>query len=187
VSIHVAKRHDVVREEGDLLVVSHGARLGGACVRCAASGELRAHFELLHHGRRWSWLVLPTSLIGLLFPSLSRRAAGVFLPVCPACDAIWRRAARAHAWVVLSLVPVSFVAFGAFALEARGALPADAGAWITLALALAWTAGYVAAHIGRSRRLMVTAASIEREFLSLRGVHPDARRAIVAHSVALRL
>jgi hypothetical protein len=115
-----------------------------------------------------------------------QRTAGVFLPVCPACDARLRRAARVRSWVSLSLVPISFLAMGALAAEARGWLSQGAGAWTGGALALAWAAAYVTVRLRDTGRPGVTAASIEREVLSLRGVHPDARRAIVAESVALR-
>jgi hypothetical protein len=180
------KRPDVVREDGDLLVVSHGARLGGACVTCAAGDGLLVRFELLHHARPWTWLLLPTGALGIVLMSLLQRTAGVMLPVCRDCDARWRRAVRVRSWVALSLLPVSFVAMGAFYAEARGCLPSGAGGWIALGLTFAWAAAYLAARYGRSRHLVVTPASIDRELLHLRGVHPDARRAIVAASRAVR-
>jgi hypothetical protein len=196
-----AKRLGVVREEGELLVVSHGARLGGACVKCAAGDALGTRFEVLHRARPWTWLLVSAGVIGIVliwFLQLTagaivivliaclQRTAGVVLPVCRACDARWRRAVRVRSWVALSLVPISLAVMGAFAVEARGGLPPGTGGWIAAALALSWAAAFVATRFGKSQRLTVTAASIDRELLFLRGIHPDARRAIVAESGAVR-
>jgi len=76
---------------------------------------------------------------------------------------------------------------GAFFAEARGWLPAGAGGWVGLALALVWAAAYADARVRTGRRWRVTAVRIERDLLWLRGVHPDAARAIVADAQVLRI
>jgi hypothetical protein len=178
---------DVVRQEGKLLVVSHGARLGGACVKCASTDVVGTRFELLQQPLRW-WghFAFVFGVPGILFEAFRRRTAGVFLPVCRLCEVRWRRAVRVRSWVALSFIPASFVAMVALAAEARGSLPDGAGSGIGLALALAWSATYLVTRFGKGSRWRVTAASIDRELLSLRGVHPEALAVIVADASALR-
>jgi len=177
---------ELVRLEGDLLAVSHGARLASVCVKCATRDDVVRRLEVMHAQRPWMWLFYLTGVLGIVILSFLQRTGGVLLPICTACDARWRRAVRVRSLTTLAIIPVSVAAIGALAAEARGRLPNGAGAWIALALAAAWTAAYVAVHAGKSRRAMVTAASIDRSLIFLRGVHPDARRELVAEATAVR-
>jgi hypothetical protein len=179
----------VVRQEGELLVVSHGARLGGACVKCATMPVARTRFELLEQPGQWWKYFFFAGLLWLLWlfvEGLRLREAGVFLPVCAECDARWQRAVRRRSRVALALVPVTFGAMGALFAEARGWLPAGAGGWVGLALALVWAVAYLDVRLRTGRRWRVTAVRIERDLIWLRGVHPDALPAMVANAHALR-
>jgi len=176
----------VVRLEGELLVVSHGARLGGACVKCATTPVARTRFELLEQPGQW-WKYPFFAGLALFVEALRLRTAGVLLPVCETCDEQWARAVRRRSRVALALVPVTFAAVGALLAEARGWLPAGAGGWVGLALALVWAVAYGDARIRAGRRWRVTAVRIEHDLLWLRGVHPDAARAIVADAQVLRI
>jgi hypothetical protein len=88
------KGRDVVRLEGELLVVSHGARLAGACVKCASCDGLRSRCGLMHHERMGNWLLNLAGVIGLVVAAYRQRTAAVVLPICGACEARWNRAVR---------------------------------------------------------------------------------------------
>jgi hypothetical protein len=179
----------VVREDGDLLVVSHGARLPDVCVRCGARDDIVRRLEVMHHARPWTWLLLCLGVLGVVAFSLLQRSAGVVLPICIVCDARWRRIVRLRNWATLAMLPISLLAFGAFAAEARGVLPAGGGGGalaVLFALVAAWAALMAALRLGKGRGLTVTAASIDRDFLFLRGVPAEARRALVADAAAVR-
>jgi len=91
----------VVRLEGELLVVSHGARLGGACVKCATTPVAGTRFELLEQPGQW-WKYPFFAGLALFVEALRLRTAGVLLPVCPACDAQRARAVRLRSRVALA-------------------------------------------------------------------------------------
>jgi hypothetical protein len=173
-------RHRIVREESEMLVVSQGAHLAGVCVKCGTSEAIRPRFEVLQHAPSWTYALLPLGPLGIIAAAFLQRSGGVTLPICPACDERWRRAARRRSRVTLVLMPLTAAMVGAFVAEARGVLPEGAGAWVALVLVLVWVAAFAAVRLGKGRLAMVTAAGIDREILLLRGVHPDARRALVA-------
>jgi hypothetical protein len=177
---------DIVREEGELLAVSHGARLGAVCVKCGTRDGVVTRFEVLHAQRPWAWLWYFTGVLGIVVLSFLQRTGGVSLPLCAACDARWRRVVRRRSLTTLSVIPVTLLAGVALAAEARGRLPDGAGSWLALALAAVWTAAFLAVHVGKSRRATVTAAGITGDLIFLRGVHPAARRELVAEAVAVR-
>lgn len=179
-------RHGVVREEGELLVVSPGVHLAGACVKCAAQDGVRARFEVMHHAPSWTYLLLGLGPLGIIAAAFLQRSGGVTLPICEPCDSRWRRATRLRSRVTLALMPITMLVLGGFVAEARGVLPAAGGGWVTVGLAVVWTAAFIAVHLGKGRTTMVTAGAIDRELIFLRGVHPDARRALVASSVVRR-
>ena len=146
-------------------------------MKCAARDGVTHRLVVLQKQRRWSWLLWATGALGVIVLSFLQRTAGVMLPLCPACDGRWRRAVRARSLTALSFVPLSFLALGSFIAEARGSLPEHVAGWLSLALLIAWIATFVAVRATTERDL-VTAAAIDRDSLSLRGVHPQARRAL---------
>lgn len=176
---------DVVREQGELLAVSHGVRLASVCVKCATRDGVASRLEMMQAQPRWTWLLYLTGVIGVVLLAFLQRTAGVALPLCRACDARWRKVVRRRSRTTLMVVPVSLLVCGALVADAKGRLPSGAGSWLALGLATGWAVLYAAAQLAGGNHL-VTAASVDRSFAFLRGVHPDARRALVAEAGAVR-
>lgn len=165
-----------VHEEGTLLVVSLGARLAPVCVKCGARDGIAVRSETMTWVRPWMWALLATGALGVVIISLAQRPAVVNLPLCTACDARWRRVARTRTLVTFAVLPITIVA--PFVLIA---LPWAVAGPITLALFVAWAGAYAAVHLSpQMKDATVWPARIDRGSTHLRGVHPDARRALAA-------
>jgi hypothetical protein len=199
---------DVVRIDGDHLVISHGASLPGVCVLCGSRHDIVRRVEVLRVRRPgWRRIVVGafgaalTSMCFCVPPSaawpffvgalvvavwLASYALGVYLPFCGACDAEWRRVRRVRSVATLSLVPASVLAMGALIADARGALPPRLGALLAGTSTLGWLAAFVAVRVRTRGIRVVRAAAITRDLVWLRGVDPDAMREIAAEAAAVR-
>jgi hypothetical protein len=91
---------------------------------------------------------------------------------------------RARRLTTLLIVPLTILPIVALDIEQHDRLPRGTAQWLSLALAVAWIAALIGARVGRLRDLLVTAKAINDEVIILRGVHPDARRALVAEAAA---
>lgn len=194
----------IVWRQGDLLVVPHGARLAPICVDCATrDGVAPRIVEMSHVPTRARVIAASVTVIGwlaclaalesrtlafllpLLFGAnvvlarLTRRGL-VTLPVCATCDVRWARAARAKNRAAFALLPVTAVAGASlFVLPSAIAVPFGATLIGSSIAALAFVPWLV------ERRLaLVAPASIDRDAIRLRGVHPDARRELAAAELA---
>jgi hypothetical protein len=200
----------IIREEGDLLLVSHGVRLGDVCLKCATREGVGRRFELMRHRDVWAtvkragplivycgfasalltWLVpgLPWGtlggLIALVILARSWSYGAVDLPICAPCNARWRGVLRSRSLVMLSLVPLAVLSAIALDLDAHGARLQHMSSWLVSLAGLAWVAVLVALHMGKWRHRMIWARAIHPQLIFLRGVHPDARRALVVEAAA---
>lgn len=186
----------IVREEGELLLVSHGVRLGDVCLKCAAREGIVRRFEVMRYRPFWPAVGLAGSLcvcgylaslmltallpfdfwklvIGLVCFAIFWRGwrhGALDLPLCQACNARWRGGERARLLAALAIVPVLVVSAAFEGHSVR----------LAYGLLTLWIAGVVAVHMGTWRNRTVGAKAIDDELIFLRGVHPDARRALVA-------
>jgi hypothetical protein len=207
----------IVREEGELLLVSHGARLRDVCVKCATRDGMGRRFELMHHGVARAlvvfalcfvastlvtivlslgllttlglesvthWLSILGLTISVFVAGRRLRLAAVDLPICPTCDSKWRVVLRARRLATLSIVLVMVLPIAVHVAELRGRFPRGTARTIALGLALAWVGMLATFRVGKWRDRTVTAKAIHGELIFLRGVHPDARRALVAEAAA---
>ncbi|HEX8795866.1 MAG TPA: hypothetical protein VF765_33180 [Polyangiaceae bacterium] len=186
----------IVREEGDLLLVSHGVRLGDVCLKCAAREGIVRRFEVMRYRPFWPAVGLAACLcicgylaalmltallpfefwkllVGLVCFAIFWRGwrhGALDLPLCRACNARWRGGERARLLAGLAIVPV-------LALSAAFGGHSASLAW---AFVMLWLVGLLAVHMGTWRNRTVGAKAIHDQLIFLRGVHPDARRALVA-------
>jgi hypothetical protein len=130
------------------------------------------------------WLQLPAILVLVLVVGRKLRFGSVEVGVCAACDARWRGVLRARRLATLMVVPFTILPIVALDIEQHGRLPRGTAGWLSLALAVAWIAALVGVRVGRLRDLLVTAKAIHDQVIILRGVHPDARSALVAETAA---
>jgi hypothetical protein len=164
-----ARPEALVREEGELLLVSYGARLADVCVKCAARDRIVRRFEVMRYR--------PNFWCGW-------RYGGLDLPLCPACDARWRGLVRARFLAALAMIPVLVVSAVVVKLDRPGSPFGGRSSHIALALVVAWLVGLVVTYARPSRKRTVGAKAIVDENILLRGVHPDARRALVIEAAA---
>jgi ribosomal protein L40E len=200
----------VVREEGDLLLVSHGARLADVCLKCAARDGIQRRFEVMRYRRLWPAVGLALSLLGcwylasllltMLFPfDFWRIICGLLcfaifwrgwrygaldLPLCRACNARWSGVVRARLLMTLAIIPVLVLSAVAIDLDAHRAALGGHSTQVAFALVTSWFLGLVAVNTGAWRRRTVAAKAIRDQLIFLRGVHPDARRVLVVEAVA---
>jgi hypothetical protein len=194
-----ARPEALVREEGDLLLVSHGAHLADVCVKCAARDGIVRRFVVMGYRPFWPAVTLLTSLcfawyvvtflldvwwaVGALvcFVLFWRgwRYGALDLPLCPACDARWRGVVRARFLATLAIIPVLVASAFAVELDRPGTPFGGRSSQVALALVAAWLLGLVAVYAGTLRTRTVGAKVILDQIIFLRGVHPDARRALV--------
>jgi hypothetical protein len=198
----------LVREQDDLLLVCHGTRLADVCVKCASRERIVRRFVVMSYRRFWPavWLlaglilarfvvtfvltlVVPFDLwsgIGFLvcFAVFWRgwRHGSLDLPVCPACDARWRAVVRARFLATLAIIPVLILSAIAADLDRPGSPFDGRKSQVAFALAAAWLLGLIAVHAGTLRKRTVGARAIHDQLIFLRGVHPDARRALVVEA-----
>jgi hypothetical protein len=195
----------VVREEGELLLVSPGARLADVCVKCGAREGIVRRLEVMRYRPLWPavglalslcvcWYVasliltalLPfdfwKTLVGLVCFAIFWRGwrhAALSLPLCKACDARWRDVVRARFLVSIAILPVLVLSAIAIDLDAHRATLGGRSGLLALALVTAWAVAFVAVHVGKWRKRTVGAKAIHEQLVFLRDVHPDARRALV--------
>jgi hypothetical protein len=188
----------IVREEGEFLLVSHGARLADVCVKCGAREGILRRFELMRYRPFWPAVGLALSLgigwyvasfiLTLLVPFdfwrfifalvcfaifwRGWRYGALDLPLCPACSARWRGVVRARFLATLAIIPVLVLSAIARSTQVASALVA------------VWVLGLVVVNTGTWRKRTVGAKAIHDQLIFLRGVHPDARRALVVEATA---
>lgn len=198
----------IVREEGELLLVSHGTRLADVCLKCAAREGIIRRFEVMRYRPVWPAVGLAVTLgilgyvAALLLTALvpfdlwrilvalacfaifwrGWRYGALDLPLCQACSARWRGVVRARFLATLAILPVLAVAAVAIDLDARRGALGGYSKQVAFALVMAWALGLVLLHTGTWRRRTVDAKAIHEQLVFLRGVHPDARRALVAEA-----
>jgi len=200
----------IVREDGELLLVSHGTRLADVCLKCAAREGILRRFEVMRYRRFWPAIGLASTLcvcwylashmLMVLFPlDLWRvicalvcfaifwrgwRYGALDLPLCRACNARWRGVVRARFLVTLAIIPVLVLSAVAIDLDAHRVALGGHSTEIAFALVTAWIVGLGAVYTGTWRKRTVGAKAIHDQLIFLRGVHPDARRALVAEAAA---
>ena len=158
--------HDAARMDEGLLVVPHGVTFPPLCVKCAA------HEPLTHRTQAFAYAPAWARLFGVLLMVLVQRRSTLVLPLCPRCDAAWKR------WNVISRVgflgPLLALVFLGGVLFARG--DADAGNGV---FGLALVAGLVGGTVSLRfrRQYVVFATRINERETWLRGVHETAMRA----------
>jgi hypothetical protein len=198
-----------VIESGALLLVSNGGWLADVCVKCATSEGVGRRFEVMPHGI-WGaigvflacsavfqfgafvvalvfsagavWVSLLGWLCSVWIGGRWLRIGTLNLPICGSCDARWRAVVRVRRLASLGIVPVLVGTVVAYELEHRGRLPGGTGGLVTLGLVVAWGATLLALRRGPLQDRTVTSTAIERELICLRGVDPDARKALRAAS-----
>jgi hypothetical protein len=109
------------------------------------------------------------------------RYGALDLPICATCDARWRGVLRVRFLAWLALVPVGVVAA---VLVDWGAHGARGASWLGMALFIAWASAVAALYLRRWRDRTVSASGIHEQLIVLRGVHPDARQALVREAAA---
>jgi hypothetical protein len=194
----------IVREQGDLLLVSHGARLADVCVKCASRDGVVRRFVVMGYRRFWpavclaaflafGWYVatfllnlrwLYGALVCFVIFSRGWRYGALDLPVCPPCNKRWRGVVRARFLATLAIVLVLVLSAIAVELDRPGSPFEGRSSQIACALVAAWLLGLVAVYAGTLRRRTVGARAIHDQLIFLGGVHPDARRALVVEAAA---
>jgi hypothetical protein len=205
-----ARPSAIVREEGELLLVSHGARLADVCLKCASRAGIVRRFEVMRYRPFWPavglalslWICwyLASLLLTLLVPfdfwrDLSRgiiglvcfaifwrgwRYGALHLPLCSACNARWRGVARARFLATLAIVPALVLSAVAIDLDAHRGALGGRATQVAFALVAAWILGLIVVNTGSWRNRTVGAKAIHDQLIFLRGVHRDARRELIA-------
>ena len=142
--------------EGNVLVVSRGAKLRGVCLKCGSHHELTlrtVHFTRL--------LALP--------PTLRRAELGI--PLCVSCNKRWTAGTRASAAAIAAFA-ASIVAL---------CVTDDPRKLLALCIVLFITCVLVARAYAIPR--MLVARKMDDKFVDLSGAHPNAAQEIAEGSV----
>jgi hypothetical protein len=132
-------------------------------------------------------LDLWTGIVGLVCFAIFWRGwryGALDLPLCPACSARWRGVLRARFLATLAIIPVLVLSAIAIDLDVHRGVLGGHSTLVASALVTAWLLGLVAVNTGRWRKRTVGAKAIHDQLIFLRGVHPEARRALVVDAAA---
>lgn len=158
--------------EGSTLVVSKEALLPDICVKCAAPSRVRRTQRFVFTPP-WVIVVMVLSfLIGAIVAMIVQKRGTLHLPLCDACQHRWKKANWQVA-AALFAIPLSVM------LGFLVAGSSENVGTIVVALLLASLVGLIVVAVVQ-QNVRVTSRKVDDRSITLRGVHPEAQRAIVA-------
>jgi hypothetical protein len=99
----VPPRKPKPRQEGDALVIVHGARLPAVCLKCGSHDEIAKRPTTFYWSPRWTRALMFCG-VGLVISLLMREEAEIAIPLCPSCTARWAFARRAKVAAIVVAV-----------------------------------------------------------------------------------
>lgn len=155
------------RVEGQTLVAANGMQLPPVCFKCGQSQGIVWRDQKYQYVPPWAWYFL--GWLGVLvFGKRSR----FDLPVCPPCNAAWKKATLLFALSWLPGLLLVFVGTGVWSAMDDGTV----GGIVSLLGFVAMVAGLVVFGIMRLKKV-VRSVKIDKTHTWLRGVHPAALQA----------
>ena len=153
--------------QGDVLVVSkHAPALPGVCMKCGTTHDMQRRNAKFQWTPMWARLLVPfCTIVGAIAMLITTKKAQLDIPLCAPCNARW---GQAFAAIIGGVVALVLSLFSIQALEQAGAI-----------LFFVILAGFVGLMFGFVRPRMLQVHKIDDQNIELKGVHPDAARAIV--------
>jgi hypothetical protein len=153
-------------QQGDVLVLSkHAPALPAVCMKCGTTHDMQRRNVKFQWTPMWARMMVVLCTIGGAIAMLvTTKKAQLDIPLCAPCNARWGQAFAALIGGVVALV---LSLFSIQALEQYGAI-----------LFFVVLAGFVGLMLGFVKPRMLQVHKIDDQNVELKGVHPEAARAI---------
>lgn len=153
-------------QQGDVLVLSkHAPALPGVCMKCGTTHDIQRRNVKFQWTPVWARMMVVLCTIGGAIAMLvTTKKAQLDIPLCAPCNTRW---GQAFAALIGGIVALVLSLFSIQALEQYGAI-----------LFFAVLVGFVGTMLGFVRPRMLQVHKIDDQNVELKGVHPEAARAI---------
>jgi hypothetical protein len=153
--------------QGEVLVLQkHATALPAVCMKCGTTHDIQRRSAKFQWTPMWARMMVVLCTIGGAIAMLvTTKKAQLDIPLCAPCNAKWGQAIAA---TVVGIVALVLSLFGIGQLHEVGA--------VVFFVALA---GFIGLMLGFVKPRMLQVHKIDDQNVELKGVHPEAARAIV--------